>query len=82
MNIFTQSDQSYTPQKKPSNSTHFHLPITGGETAEMPDVYQSDDFDLAGFAVAAVERKQLLPLATVAEGDVLIGKDLCGRGWI
>ncbi len=47
--------------------------LVGGETAEMPGFYPEDEYDLAGFAVGAVDRKDLIDGSGLAAGDVLVG---------
>ena len=47
--------------------------LIGGETAEMPDMYDEHHYDLAGFCVGAVDRSRLLDGQKIATGDVLIG---------
>src|SRR3954447_19258070 len=49
------------------------MALIGGETAIMPDMYQSDDYDLAGFCVGVVERAKVLDGSTISPGDVVIG---------
>ncbi len=47
--------------------------LVGGETAEMPGFYTVGDYDVAGFAVGAVERSQLIDGSNCAAGDIVIG---------
>ena len=47
--------------------------LVGGETAEMPGMYEGEDYDLAGFCVGVVEKNQIIDGHKVAPGDVIIG---------
>lgn len=47
--------------------------LIGGETAEMPDMYPAGEYDLAGFAVGAVEKSQIIDGKSIQAGDVIIG---------
>ncbi len=46
--------------------------LVGGETAEMPGMYQGEDYDLAGFCVGVVEKSEIIDGSKVQDGDVLI----------
>ena len=52
--------------------------LVGGETAEMPGLYKKDEFDLAGFSVGVVERKNILKKENIKENSVLIGLESNG----
>ena len=47
--------------------------LIGGETAEMPGMYETSDYDLAGFAVGIAEKSQIIDGSKVASGDILLG---------
>jgi phosphoribosylformylglycinamidine cyclo-ligase len=47
--------------------------LIGGETAEMPSMYPAGEYDLAGFAVGAVEKSKIIDGGTIAPGDVVLG---------
>jgi phosphoribosylformylglycinamidine cyclo-ligase len=47
--------------------------LIGGETAEMPEIYQADDYDLVGFIVGVVEKANILSGNSIASGDILLG---------
>lgn len=52
--------------------------LVGGETAEMPEMYDRDEYDLAGFATGIAERDQLLDGSRPQEGDILLGLSSSG----
>lgn len=47
--------------------------LIGGETAEMPDMYSDDEYDIAGFTVGAVEKSRLIDGSRVKTGDLIVG---------
>ena len=49
------------------------MALIGGETAEMPGVYQSGDFDLAGFCVGIVDYNRIIDGSSITKGDAIIG---------
>lgn len=52
--------------------------LIGGETAEMPDMYDEDDYDIAGFTVGVVEKDKMIDGTKTKEGDVVIGLSSSG----
>lgn len=54
------------------------LALIGGETAEMPGFYQEGEYDLAGFAVGIVDKKDIVDGSNIKEGDVVIGLSSSG----
>ena len=52
--------------------------LVGGETAEMPGMYQANDYDLAGFCVGVVEKEEIIDGERVGPDDILIGLDSSG----
>ena len=47
--------------------------LVGGETAELPGLYNNNNFDLAGFCLGIVEKKRLLPKKNIAPNDIILG---------
>jgi phosphoribosylformylglycinamidine cyclo-ligase len=55
-----------------------HLALIGGETAEMPGVYQETDFDCAGFSVGVVDEEKMWGAHQVQDGDAILGVESSG----
>ena len=49
------------------------IPLIGGETAEMPGMYKNNEYDLAGFCVGIVDKKDIINSSRVKKGDIIIG---------
>ena len=49
------------------------IPLVGGETAQLPDVYRGEDYDLVGFAVGVVARADLIDGSRAVAGDIVVG---------
>lgn len=47
--------------------------LVGGETAEMPDFYSDDEYDVAGFCVGVVDKSKIINGSTIKEGDIILG---------
>lgn len=52
--------------------------LLGGETAEMPGMYKSDEYDMAGFCVGVVDKSKIIDGSKMKEGDVIIGLQASG----
>ena len=55
-----------------------NIPLIGGETAEMPGMYSKNDYDLAGFCVGVVDKKNIINKNKVKKGNILIGFESSG----
>lgn len=49
------------------------MSLVGGETAELPKMYNEDKYDLAGFAVGIAEKTKILPSSNICAGDIIVG---------
>jgi len=54
------------------------IALIGGETAEMPDMYNGDDYDLAGFCVGVVDKENLIDGNSISTGDIIVGLSSSG----
>ena len=55
-----------------------NIPLIGGETAEMPGMYSQNDYDLAGFCVGVVDKKNIINKNKIKKGNILIGFESSG----